>query len=76
MRAGARLGGETAQQLQASLVPAGVRDVLRARLLGLPQATFELLGAAAVQGRDFRLAVLAEAAGLARLECATVLEPA
>lgn len=57
-------------------VPAGVRDVLRGRLLHMPHRTFELLGAAAILGREFQLAVLAETTGLSRLECATTLEPA
>lgn len=43
-------------------IPTGVRDVIRRRLTRLPELTNQLLGAAAVVGPDFDLAVVAQAA--------------
>lgn len=53
-----------AQEAAASEVPAGVRDVLRRRLAGLPEQTQAILLVAAVVGREFDLGVLRDAAGL------------
>lgn len=48
----------------ALAVPPGVLDVIRRRLVRLPQATNELLTLGAVAGRTFDLGVVAEAAGV------------
>ena len=45
-------------------VPPGVRDVIRRRIDRLPEGAEPLLSAAAVTGREFDLAVVAEVAGL------------
>lgn len=57
-------------------VPHGVRDVVRRRLARLPERTRSILACAAVIGRDFDLAILADAAGLAEAEALEVVEPA
>ncbi|WP_280790864.1 AAA family ATPase [Blastococcus sp. CT_GayMR19] len=43
-------------------VPSGVRDVVRQRLAGLPDATSQILAVAAVAGRSFEPAVVEQAA--------------
>jgi predicted ATPase len=43
-------------------VPESLRDVINARLDGLPTETLELLGVAAVFGREFEASALAELA--------------
>src|SRR6266516_2142263 len=46
-----------------SALPVGCRDVIRRRLALLPTDTAELLGVAAIVGRDFELEVLTEVTG-------------
>ena len=53
----------SARSLSALGVPDGAKEVIQRRLDGLPEETRELLGAAAVCGREFRLDVLAELRG-------------
>jgi DNA-binding SARP family transcriptional activator len=57
-------------------VPDGVRDVVRARLAPLPQATIGLLQLAAVAGQRLDLAVLGVASGLDAEACLDALDPA
>ena len=57
-------------------VPGTVRDVIRRRLGHLPDATVELLGVAAVVGRDVELGLLARAAGRPPDETLDAIEPA
>ncbi len=47
-----------------ALVPPGVRDVIRRRLVRLPEATNRLLTLGAVAGQDFDLRVVSAAAGV------------
>jgi DNA-binding CsgD family transcriptional regulator len=58
------------------VVPIGVRDVVRRRVLRLPPETRDLLTMAAVIGRDFDLAVLASAADLAEVDSLERIGPA
>ncbi len=60
----------------AGEVPATVGDVVRRRLARLPAATVELLGVAAVVGRDVELGLLSRAAGRSFDEVLDGLEPA
>lgn len=60
----------------AGEVPATVGDVVRRRLAGLPQATVDLLGVAAVVGRDVEMGLLARAADRTFDEVIDGLEPA
>jgi DNA-binding SARP family transcriptional activator len=53
-----------AEKAAASEVPAGVRDVLRRRLSGLPEQTQAILLVAAVVGREFDLDVIRDVSGL------------
>jgi tetratricopeptide (TPR) repeat protein len=53
-----------AENAAASEVPAGVRDVLRRRLSGLPEQTQSILLVAAVVGREFDLGVVRTVSGL------------
>lgn len=53
-----------AERAAAHEVPAGVRDVLRRRLGGLPEQTRAILLVAAVVGREFELDVVREVSGL------------
>jgi tetratricopeptide (TPR) repeat protein len=62
--------------LRGSGVPAGVRAVIRERLSLLAPATVALLQAAAVVGREFDLAVAAEAAGVTTEALADAIEEA
>jgi DNA-binding SARP family transcriptional activator len=57
-------------------VPAGVRDVVRRRVARLPAPTVELLGVAAVTGRDVEVGLLTRAAQLTFDECLDALDPA
>jgi hypothetical protein len=57
-------------------VPAGVRDVVRHRIGQLPDATVELLQAAAVIGRQSDLDLLSRASGQPPDACLDGLEPA
>ena len=56
-------------------IPLGVRDVVRRRLLSLPEESQELLRLAAVIGRDVDFRVLARASGQDAASCAELLEP-
>jgi tetratricopeptide (TPR) repeat protein len=60
----------------AGEVPATVGDVIRRRLARLPQATVDLLGVAAVVGRDVEMGVLARAADRTFDQVLDGLEPA
>src|SRR5690242_432162 len=71
-----RLAGSTGGRTGDAPLPAGVREVIAWRLDRLPPATRELLRAAAVLGRDFATAPLAEIAGLPGPEVADLLAPA
>ncbi|NRQ30840.1 AAA family ATPase, partial [Nonomuraea sp. NN258] len=57
-------------------LPLGVRDVVLGRVARLPDVTGEVLRAAAVAGREFEAAVIAEAAGLSLDDTLDRLEPA
>ena len=57
-------------------IPAGVGDVVRRRLTRLPAATVELLGMAAVVGRDVDLTLLARLADARDTDIFGTLEPA
>jgi hypothetical protein len=57
-------------------VPAAVRDVVRARLARLPEATTRLLQLAAVAGERLDLPVLVDASGLDVDACLDALDPA
>jgi predicted ATPase len=57
-------------------VPAGVSDVVRQRLAGLPAATCDLLQVCAVMGREVDLAVLPTATARSVHQCLADLEPA
>ncbi|MCU1369433.1 MAG: transcriptional regulator, putative ATPase, winged helix family, partial [Ilumatobacteraceae bacterium] len=57
-------------------VPGSVGDVVRRRLAGLPGPTAELLGVAAVQGREIDLGLLAASVGTDLASCLDVVEPA
>ncbi|MCZ7528718.1 MAG: AAA family ATPase [Acidimicrobiia bacterium] len=57
-------------------VPATVRDAIRRRLTLLPPETVDLLGVAAVTGRDVDVPLVARAAGLDLGECLDQLDPA
>ncbi|MGN6694911.1 MAG: BTAD domain-containing putative transcriptional regulator, partial [Aquihabitans sp.] len=57
-------------------VPGSVGDVVRRRLAGLPAPTAELLGVAAVQGREVDLGLLAASVGTDLASCLDVVEPA
>lgn len=76
VRAARSQTGTTPGAALLSVVPSGVRDVVRARLLDLPAQAHELLAVAAVLGRSVHASVLAEAAGLTPHDCAAALEPA
>jgi predicted ATPase len=60
----------------AGEVPATVGDVVRRRLAGLPRATVDLLGVAAVVGRDVEMGLLARAADRPFDDVIDGLEPA
>jgi DNA-binding SARP family transcriptional activator len=60
----------------AGEVPATVGDVIRRRLARLPQATVDLLGVAAVVGRDVEMGLLARAADRTFDQVLDGLEPA
>jgi len=70
-RPGADLGEDAARH-----VPHGVRDVVQQRLARLPDVSRELLGTAAVAGRQVDLVVLANAADLEPEVALDRLEPA
>jgi hypothetical protein len=55
-------------------IPTGVRDVIRSRLTRLPELTNQLLGAAAVVGPDFDLAVVAQAAEVDQLAALELMD--
>lgn len=57
-------------------VPRGVRDVLSARLASLPTPTYEILSVAAVIGRRFDCATLAQVTNLEPDDALELLEPA
>ncbi|MGH9279249.1 MAG: BTAD domain-containing putative transcriptional regulator, partial [Acidimicrobiales bacterium] len=57
-------------------VPAGVRDVIRERLGRIPAPTRELLGQAAILGRDLDASLLAAAGRIEEDEVAERLDPA
>jgi DNA-binding SARP family transcriptional activator/tetratricopeptide (TPR) repeat protein len=63
-------------ELPSSDVPSGVRDVVRQRLAHLPAETLDLLGVAAVIGRDLDLGLVSLAAGNELDESLDALEPA
>jgi hypothetical protein len=67
---------EVTRLLATGEVPAGVRDVLDRRLAALPAACREVLGAAAVLGTEFDVAVLADVAGLPADDAVVRLERA
>jgi DNA-binding SARP family transcriptional activator len=71
----ARLFGESGIGTE-DRVPDAVRDVVRARLAPLPQATIRLLQLAAVAGERLDLPVLVEASGLDADACLDTLDPA
>ena len=56
-------------------IPLGVRDVVRRRLLSLPEASQDILRLAAVIGRDVDFRVLARASEKDAATCAELLEP-
>jgi DNA-binding SARP family transcriptional activator/tetratricopeptide (TPR) repeat protein len=62
--------------LASADVPSGVRDVVRRRLAGVPDASRELLQAAAILGRDVDVALLAKAVDRDLDRCLDELEPA
>lgn len=70
----ARLVGE--QGGLAAEIPSTVADVVRRRLQHLPPTTVDLLGVAAVVGRDVALDLLARASDRSLDECVELLEPA
>ncbi|MEN3270171.1 BTAD domain-containing putative transcriptional regulator [Pseudonocardia sp.] len=55
-------------------IPTSVRDVIRRRLTRLPELTNQLLGAAAVVGPDFDLAVVAQAAEVDQLAALELMD--
>ena len=57
-------------------VPGSVGDVVRRRLAGLPGLTAELLGVAAVQGREVDLGLLAATVGSDLASCLDLVDPA
>ena len=57
-------------------MPGTVRDVIRRRMQRLAGPTVDLLGVAAVVGRDVDLLLLADAAGLDPSESLDLIEPA
>ncbi|MEZ5181458.1 MAG: BTAD domain-containing putative transcriptional regulator [Acidimicrobiales bacterium] len=57
-------------------VPGSVSDVVRRRVARLPEETAELLGIAAVVGREVDLGVLARASRLELADCLDRIEPA
>ncbi|WP_421121042.1 BTAD domain-containing putative transcriptional regulator [Aquihabitans daechungensis] len=57
-------------------VPGSVGDVVRRRLAGLPAATADVLGVAAVQGREIDLGLLAATTGTDLATCLDTIEPA
>jgi DNA-binding CsgD family transcriptional regulator len=57
-------------------VPESLRDVINARLDGLPAETVDLLGVAAIFGREFQTSLLAELAEVAPEHASRRLEPA
>jgi DNA-binding SARP family transcriptional activator len=58
------------------VVPSSVGDVIRRRLGHLPAETVELLGVAAVTGRDFELGLVTRASGIGADATLDALEPA
>lgn len=72
----ARLTNEEGDGAALDEVPANVGDVIRRRLGRLPQPTIDLLGVAAVTGRDVDLQLLASSAELDVGECLDTIEPA
>jgi DNA-binding SARP family transcriptional activator len=55
-------------------IPAGVRDVIRRRLAGLPKATTDLLAVAALLGRDVKPPVVAAAVKLDEQEALALID--
>ncbi|MFF4773557.1 BTAD domain-containing putative transcriptional regulator [Microtetraspora fusca] len=70
------LGSEHRLDTAALGVPEGVREVIGRRVARLPDATRELLGSAAVLGRDVDLDVLEALTGVPAEEVMARLEPA
>ncbi|WP_433414649.1 BTAD domain-containing putative transcriptional regulator [Microtetraspora malaysiensis] len=70
------LGSEHRLDTAALGVPEGVREVIGRRVARLPDATRELLGSAAVLGRDVALDVLEALTGVPAEEVMARLEPA
>jgi hypothetical protein len=57
-------------------LPSGVRDAVSRRIMSLPEGAQEVLAAASVIGRDFRLATLERATGMGRSDLLAVLDDA
>jgi AAA ATPase domain len=57
-------------------LPSGVRDAVGRRIMSLPGSAQEVLAAASVIGRDFRLATLERATGMGRTDLLAVLDDA
>ena len=57
-------------------LPSGVRDAVGRRITSLPEGAQEVLAAASVIGRDFRLATLQRATGMSRTDLLAVLDEA
>lgn len=57
-------------------LPSGVRDAVGRRIMSLPEGAQEVLAAASVIGRDFRLATLERATGMSRIDLLAVLDEA
>lgn len=67
---------DDARAVEVAEVPASVRDVVRRRLAELPAAARDLLGVAAVLGREVDLPILLAASGRDEDECLDALEDA
>ncbi len=72
----ADVAGSDEELVERAGVPAGVRDVVRRRLARLPDATREVLQAAAVVGREAELEPLRRVADRELERCLDDLEPA
>ena len=70
------LGGEIGMSAVALPLPSGVRDVIARRISSLPEVAQDVLAAATVIGREFRLATVGRASGVEGEELLAVIDQA